>query len=849
MPLSAGTRLGSYEIVSALGAGGMGEVYRARDPKLNRDVAIKVLPAQTAADPEVLARFQREAQAVAALSHPNILGIYDFGTEHGVVFAVMELLNGETLRARLNEGALPPRKTIEYAQQMIRGLAAAHEKGIVHRDLKPENVFLTRDGQLKILDFGLAKLSPLAAAGDSLAATMAPESRPGVVLGTVGYMSPEQVRGETIDHRTDIFAFGAMLYEMLSGRRAFKGDSSVETMNAILKEDPPDLSGSQARLAPALDRLVRRCLEKRREERFHSAHDLGIALEALTDVSGSVPVVARDLDARKLRRPLVVAAMVVAAIATAAIGYVAGGRIRATQPPASPSYHRLTFRRGSIRSARIAPDGHTIVYAAEWGSTPDAQFLTTRAESPESLRLDLPAGDVLSISRSGELAILLKVRQLFGFARTGTLEDVHDADWLPDASGLVVARASQSGYRLEFPAGTPVYSTAGWISHVRVSPTGDRVAFLDHPIFGDDRGSVAVVDRRGTVQRLGGAWESAQGLDWSPAGDEIWFTAAAHGLWRSLRAVTLAGQLRTLAVAPSTLSLEDVTPDGHVLMVSSNMRRGIVARLPGEAADRDLSWLDWSQVIDLSTDGRTLLITEQGEGGGPGYSVYIRQTDGSPAVRLGEGNAWALSPDGKWVLVQSLRSSPAQFLLLPTGPGEPKAATNDRINHLIGVFAPDGKQILFYGHEAGRPTRAYVQDLQGGNPRPVAPEGVTPLAGRVAGSISPDGRRFLCNANDRPAFCQMDGGSPQPIQGLDPGMNVIRFSGDGRSLFVVQREGRTAKLLALALDNGTRTLLHEITASDLMDSTGPFLLTPDGRSVVYGYGTQTSDLYVVSGLR
>jgi serine/threonine protein kinase/tetratricopeptide (TPR) repeat protein len=285
--LPPGTRFGSYEILAPIGAGGMGEVYRARDTKLKRDVAVKVLPGHLADDPIALARFEREAQAVAALSHPNILAIFDFGREKSVSYAVMELLEGETLRARLEQGTLPVRKAVDFALQMANGLAAAHEKDIVHRDLKPENVFVTRDGRIKIFDFGLAKLRVDAVEDDAESATIDRQTTPGAVMGTVGYMSPEQVRGHDADHRTDIFSLGAVLHEMLSGRRTFRRDSHVETMNAILTEDPAEL-GKARDVPPALARIVRRCLEKSPEERFQSARDLAFAIEAISDVKEGV---------------------------------------------------------------------------------------------------------------------------------------------------------------------------------------------------------------------------------------------------------------------------------------------------------------------------------------------------------------------------------------------------------------------------------------------------------------------------------------------------------------------------------------------------------------------------------
>src|SRR6266446_235816 len=291
MPLPSGTKLGPYEIRSPLGAGGMGEVYRARDTRLNRDVAIKVLPASFSSDPDRLQRFAQEARAAAALSHPNILSIFDIGDNQGAPYVVSELLEGETLRDRLRNGPLPARKAIDYAGQMARGLAAAHEKGIVHRDLKPENLFLTHDGRAKILDFGLAKLTrPGEVTAGADTTTMTGGSEPGFVLGTVSYMSPEQVRGQAAGPASDLFSYGTILYEMLLGKRAFRGKTTADTMSAILKDDPPELAETNRQIPPALERIVRHCLEKNPEERFQSAHDVAFDLESLSAVSGTTGV-------------------------------------------------------------------------------------------------------------------------------------------------------------------------------------------------------------------------------------------------------------------------------------------------------------------------------------------------------------------------------------------------------------------------------------------------------------------------------------------------------------------------------------------------------------------------------
>src|SRR5271163_2816017 len=304
MPLSAGTKLDGYEVLGLLGAGGMGEVYRARDSALRREVAIKVLPSFVSQDPDRLRRFEQEAQAAAALNHPNILAVHRFGTFEGAPYLVSELLEGDTLRQQLERGPLPVRKAIDYGVQIANGLAAAHDKGIVHRDLKPENLFVTNDGRIKILDFGLAKLIQRRLDSDGSAPTMTHGTDPGVVMGTAGYMSPEQVRGKIVDHRADIFAFGAILYEMLAGKRAFQRPTPSETMTAILNEDPPGISQIAPTTPPGLQRIVHRCLEKNPEQRFQSASDLAFALEALSESGISSGVATGEGDRRGPRRAL-----------------------------------------------------------------------------------------------------------------------------------------------------------------------------------------------------------------------------------------------------------------------------------------------------------------------------------------------------------------------------------------------------------------------------------------------------------------------------------------------------------------------------------------------------------------
>ncbi|HEY6549377.1 MAG TPA: serine/threonine-protein kinase, partial [Vicinamibacteria bacterium] len=512
MSLADGMNLGPYEVKGPLGVGGMGEVYRAHDARLGRDVAVKVLPASFAADADRLRRFEQEARATSALNHPNILAIYDLGSHQGAPYVVSELLEGETLRDRIGATPLPLRKALDYASQVARGLAAAHEKGIVHRDLKPDNLFITKDGRVKILDFGLAKLvgGDMLTEGETNTAGMVPGTDAGQVLGTVGYMSPEQVRARPVDHRSDIFSFGAVLYEMLSGKRAFRGASAVETMNAILKEDPPSLTETNRQLPPGLERIVSHCLEKSPEERFQSARDIAFDLEQVSGSTATATPIRGTVRAR-FGLPLLLGG------AALALGLgVAAGRLTTERGRATLSIERLTFRRESIRTARFAPDGRGVVFEATVSGQQAPAIFTALDGSAEARSLGLPDTRLGGISSKGELAVLLRRRE--GAARTlaiiptsggaprEVVEDVDEADWSPDGASLAVLRWTGGGLmRLEFPAGKEIYA-ASQLNNIRVSPGGDHVAFTEHPVFGDNRGDVAIIDRGGRKTTLSSGW-------------------------------------------------------------------------------------------------------------------------------------------------------------------------------------------------------------------------------------------------------------------------------------------------------------------------------------------------------
>ncbi|MDX2031510.1 MAG: protein kinase [Blastocatellia bacterium] len=847
-----GQRLGQYQILSLLGKGGMGEVYRARHMQLGREAAIKVLPAEYAENVDRLRRFEQEARAAGMLNHPNVLTIYDIGSHAGAPYLVAELLEGETLRERTRCGALTPHRAVGYALQVARGLAAAHEKGIVHRDLKPENLFVTQDGRVKILDFGLAKLTQSLSRGDADASTHPHRTASGMILGTIGYMSPEQVRAEEVDHRSDLFAFGAILYEMLAGRAAFRGSSAVETMSAILNAEPRLVSLICRRVSPALERLVRRCLGKNIEERFQSARDLAFALEELSSADASSGAALARTSEPSGRRPWLLPASALLIAATMLAAFFVGRP--AEQMP--PEFQRLTFHRGAVTAARFAPDGQTIIYSARWQGE-QQQLYSTRPESPESRPLGLDA-ELLAISPVGELAIALQPSG-FGLGIRGTLaqmpiagsaprpilQNVSAADWAADGKRLAIAREVNGRYHLEFPSGTTLHETAYAIERLRISPQGDWIAF-------EERGAIEAINLTGKRKTLSSGWNAVTGLAWSPDGNEVWFTAAKVGFNSTLHSITLSGRQRVVTRLPHQLRLFDISRDGRVLLASVNVRKGIRCLPPGDSQERDLSWFDWGHVADISDDGRLFLFSEAGEGGGAGQTVYLRKTDGSPPIRLGEGVAYGLSPKGDWALTIRRNSAPSgplsQVILLPTGPGEAKVLADSRINWQRAIWFPDGKHILASGVEPGRRVRGYVLDIEGGEPRPITREGLT---GRL---ISPDGQWLIAvDARQTLAHLSVAGGEPQPVPGQVAGDEPIQWSANGRSIYVRQDapDPKFKRIYRLELTTGRRELWKEQLIADpvRIAQSLPMAMTPDGKSYAYTYIRGIFDLYLIRGLK
>jgi serine/threonine protein kinase len=848
-----GRVLGHYEIVGFLGAGGMGEVYRARDSRIGRDVAVKVMPPGIAEHPERLRRFEQEARATGALNHPNILAIYDVGVQDGAPYVVYELLEGETLRDRLLKGSLSRRKALEYTRQIATGLAVAHDKGITHRDLKPENLFLTRDGRVKILDFGLAKLTmPEAFTGEETAAmNPAPHREPGGVLGTPGYMAPEQLRGGIVDHRADLFNLGAILYEMLTGRRPFRGRSTSEILSAVLNDDPIEMPETGGKLDPGLARLLRRCLEKNPNERIQSALDLAFDLEAFL------------LPNEKARRPRWQStgariALVVSVLSL--VAFFAGRKLERLQPHSTPTFHRLTYRAGVITGARFAPGGQSIIYSAAWDGKP-VEVFSTRVGGAESRPLGLPSAGVLAVSSAGELAISLGCEfnwaecrgtlarmPLAGGAPREVLEDVFYADWAPDGKNLAVVRPAEGRFRLEYPVGKVLYETAGWITYPRFSPRGDRIAFLDHPTLGENYGSVSVVDLNGHKTTLSSGWKQLKGLAWSPAGDEVWFSADRMTRSQFVYAVNLAGKERLVLQAPGWMRLQEISPDGRVLLLQASPRSRIVCHLPDMPAERDLSWFDWSTAADLSADAKKLLFYEWGEGVAGNPTVYIRDTSGGDAVRLGEGRALALSPDGKWALALQA-GPPPRLVLLPTGPGEEKPLpSSGLIEYYSAAWFPNGKQILFVAAGSDGHPRSYVQEVEGGEARAVTDETVQAVL------ISPNGKMLAAvGGAEGYELRPVDGGEPRPIRGAVLGDELVQWSSDGRFLYVRGLGDSAVEFFRLDLSTGRREPWKKIEPADPVGLIGiqpaAVHMTPDGRSYVYSYWKTLTELYLVDSLK
>ena len=771
---------------------------------------------------------------------------------------------------------------MDAALQVAQGLAAAHEKGIIHRDLKPENIFLTRDGRAKILDFGIAKLSAPTGEG----AFQGAATEPGMVLGTVGYMSPEQVRGEQVDTRSDIFSFGAILYEMLTGGRAFKRGSSIETLSAILKEEPEDLTEKLPNIPAPLERLVRRCMEKDRDRRFQSARDLAFNLETMSAMSMPAtlstnspapttrtaahpptaamrapetkahPTTARprtSLTKPKRRvSPLLLTLLFIVAIAGAAFGgWWYAMHSAAEQPEAV--FRRITFRRGEVRGARFTPDGDSIVYSAAWEGQPSAIFVASR-QSPEARPLGINDAEVEAVSKSTELAIVLRRDRLTGLGTLARVplaggmpreiaDSVVHADWMPNGTDLAIVRYANGKYRIEAPIGNVQYENGRPIEAMRVAPDG-RIAFIEQ-ISGKEMLS-QIVDRK--VDPIAAGWShGTSGIVWHPNGNEIWVTGTDSAAPPSLYSVSLDGNVRLVHRLTGSMKLFDVSNAGRFLLTNGMWRAALEYQAPGETTEHDVSWLDWSIAADLSPDGRTILFNETREGGGDKNGIYIRRSDAPTPIRIGDGSGDALSPDGKWVLCHN----GAKLVILPTGTGEARELKVTGQFSYGAVWMPDSRRVVIGGNvEEGY--QLLLIDTLDETSKPITPAGIWGEASRPF-AVSPDGR-FVAGmtAQQTMALYSIDGSAqPVPIAAAEKGEVPITFSNDGAMLYVYRPTAVPAPITRITLATGAREPWKQFAPTDAggVYKISPVFITPDASAYVYDALRTQSDLYVVEGLK
>ena len=897
-----GETIGPYKLLSILGSGGMGTVYLAQDARLGRKIALKLLPAQFTNDKDRLRRFQQEARAASALNHPNILTVYEIEQKADLHYIATEFIDGLTLRQKMAEGPMSLGEALNVAIQVLSALNAAHAAGIAHRDIKPENVMIRSDGYVKVLDFGLAKLTEHSTIESTDQGQTGLDTHPGIVMGTPRYMSPEQARGLEVDLRTDIFSLGVMVYEMVTGRVPFEGATPSDVIAAILKDEPEPLSATIPEVPFELDRVVKRALSKNRDDRYQTVAELSadlhqlkeaIALNAklgqissVSDAATTVkskstnPEVFKETQSvetpdakKKWRVGFGLAALVLVVVAI--ISFASLNRRPATttgsdfNQSARPSSRALTIRNGYITSARFAPDGKSVIYSAAFDGRPVEVFVTD-VEGSESRPIGIPSAALKDFSSTGEMAVLFDFEISWTDGRNGTLalvpsgggeprvlmEGVDEASFAPDGKSLAVVRADMGQHQLEYPAGEALYKSQGWISYPRFSRNGDKIAFFEHPL-GDNSGSVMVLDvKTKEMKSLSTGWRALKGLAWSPTGDALWFGGSKLGKKQNINAVTLSGQERlNIDEMASYAKLEDISSEGKLLITHGNTHTTMVILGDNSASEPLGTRFAWSTSADMSSDGKTLLFYEWGWESGKELEVkstYLRKLDGSDPIRLGEGRALALSADGNWALAVQ-EKSPPQLALLPTGGGRATELPNLGFKEFhYGSWFPDGRRILFTALEAREDAflRSYVQDIETGVVYPVTEEGT------VALRVSPDGKNVVALDPYGSYHIQsIDGGKPAtPVKGLEPREEPIQWSADGRALYVRGPGDFATKLYRVEIASGRRRVWKEIVPSNPVGlvgievKPGGVTITPDGKACVYTYWTTSEELLLMDWL-
>jgi eukaryotic-like serine/threonine-protein kinase len=858
-PSLVGRRLGQYEIRSFIGAGGMGEVYLARDRTLERDVAVKCLPTYVASDPNARARLRREARLLATLNHPNIASIHGVEEDDGVIGLVLELVEGPNLDER--SGIMSLKEALGIARQIADALEAAHEKGIIHRDLKPTNIKVTPSGVVKVLDFGLAKAledgtQPVEELTDA-------RTRAGAILGTPAYMSPEQARGKKVDRRTDVWAFGCVLYELIAGRSAFGDDNPTDSLVRVLESDP-DWKALPPDTPESIRRVLRRCLEKDVSLRLRDIADarLEIAEALMPRPNEGAPASARR------RRGRVLAQIVAAVLIVAAGAYVG---VRSAPNASVGEVTRLTFRQGTVGKARFAPDGQTVIYGASWDGEP-YRLYSTLVGGGHSRTIDLPAADLLAVSKQGQIALSMGRPAVDGWEPAGTLavtalaggaprelyDNVVGADWSADGKTMAIVRRTGTTARLEYPVGTIIHQ-ATLILPPRVSPDGEHVCFF----AGQAYGQLMVADRAGRVRQLANDLYRGGHCAWTPDGREIWVDAGGGAMHMSLLAFDLAGKRRQIANYTGMIHLEDIAPDGTVLMSAGTLRYSVHAHDGREDRERDLTVFDASRVHHVIADGRQVLMWDNSPAAGKDF-VFRRAVDGMPAVPVGPGWPAALTADGAWAAVvgdgQTNTRIQNKLTLFPTGAGTARTfdLPIDVYSAYSGVlgrtdwarrshdFSSDGTRLLFpFGIAKGRPPRVYVYDLPRRVMKPITPEGATGPA-----VISPDGTHVAVNEMSHVVVYGVDDDQRQPLAGAPEPGKVAAWSADGRSLFVIEQDETVARIFRRDIVTGKRTLVHEIRAQSPAGVTSfDVFVSRNGEAYAYTTSLRLANVFIVSGLR
>ena len=841
-----------YRIDRELGAGGMATVYLAEDLKHNRLVAVKVLKPELAVAIGA-ERFLAEIKTTANLQHPHILALHDSGEVNGTVFYVMPYVEGESLRDRLDrEKQLPIDDALRIAGEVADALQYAHELGVIHRDIKPENILLQR-GHAVVADFGIA-LAASKTGGARMTET-------GMSLGTPTYMSPEQAMGaREVDARTDVYSLGCVVYEMLAGEPPFVGPTAQSIVAKVITESPKSLTAQRRTVPPHVDATVQKALEKLAADRFASASAFADSLRE-GDAS-SLGAGRHSAHSRTSSRSVTMARWGVAALGAAALiaaAYLAGRRSTSHGAVEGASMQQRTYRAQAIFSARYTARGESLVYSAsDGGGSP--RIYTVTAAYPEPRAVSDSATHLLAVSSKDEMAVLVGAVNNHHRVFTGTLArmpvgggtaremltSVHDADWSPDGSQLAVVHEVNGKDRLEYPIGTVLFESQGYLSDVRVAADGQHVAFNEHPEKGDDRGAVAIVDLKRAHRVLTPQYLAIEGLAWTPGGNSLAFGAATNGGTQQVNDVTLRGEVHGGVPGVGSATIQDIAPDGRRLIIRGDGFSRLWVKRAGDTTAQDLSWLNVSFLPIISGDGSLLAFSDGSNVAGDNYGLMLRRTDGSPAVRLGEGTGLAMSRDKQWVL-SALPSAPVVLMLYPTGAGTARRLEHGEFAAITkGAFVGDGSDILICGNEPGNATRCYVKSLASGTFRAITPDGVR---GAV---VSPDGQSMVAMSGDA-GYRQysMHDGASHEVPGLTVNDRVIRFSPDGQSLWTWRTNTLPVRVERVDLQTRVRSmLLPEFGARRAgVQGVAEVSLADDPNSYAYLVREAPSYLFELKGLR